>query len=149
MSHPIVVLATDAPLAYREFWRLWNDAKYFECHEALEELWRAEQGRRRLLFHGLIHGAIARYQQQRGNAWGAVRQLRRAQIKLESLCPKYFESALGEVDLDGFLLEVESAVASSSKVLSSTQCAQLNELEIVIRCKLAREYPELRFESEA
>lgn len=143
----MAAIATDAPAAYREFWRLWWAEKYFECHEALEADWREESGRRRLLYHGLIHGAVARYQQQRGNGWGAVRQLRRAQIKLEPLRPKYFEEALGEVEVDLFLREVENAVASSSKVLSLSQGRQLEELENVIRRKLASEYPELRFES--
>jgi hypothetical protein len=131
---PLPKIPADAPQEYGKFWQLWRDEKYFECHEVLENLWRATSGPHRWFLNGLIHGAVALYQHRRGNAVGAARQLLRAQIKLESFRPKYFE-----LDVDGFLSAVAREIEPSLDVLSTRQREQIPLLEHTIRQRMARE----------
>jgi predicted metal-dependent hydrolase len=57
--------------------QLFNNREFFECHEALEEIWMPERGARRLFLQGLIHLAVGFHHSQRGNSAGASRQLRK------------------------------------------------------------------------
>jgi predicted metal-dependent hydrolase len=134
---PVPPLPNDAPPGYREFWRLWSEERFYECHEVLEDLWRETQGLQRLFYHGLIHCAVAVYQHRRGNAVGAVRQLLRAQVKL-----RRFRSTHYGVDVDEVLAGVARAVAASAEKLSVEQRAQLLALEKSLEKRIAREYPE-------
>jgi len=68
---------------------LYRDGHFFECHEALEELWTPMRGPHRLFLQSLIHFAVAFYHQQRSNPVGAGRQLRKALRKLEGYLPAY------------------------------------------------------------
>ena len=66
---------------------LLNRAEFFECHEALEEIWTPERGPRRLFLQALIHLAVGFYHEQRGNPAGAERQLRKGLRKLAGYMP--------------------------------------------------------------
>jgi predicted metal-dependent hydrolase len=127
----------DAPQVYREFWRLWNEEKFYRCHDVLEELWRETEGPQRLFYNGLIHCAVAVYQHRRGNAIGAARQLLRAQVKL-----RRFRSRHYQVDVDEVLAGVARTVAGSVEQISAGQRAQLPALEKSLEERIAREYPE-------
>lgn len=52
-----------------------NAARYFECHETLEEIWQEEEGDVRDLYKGLIQVAAAFVHITRGNVPGARRLL--------------------------------------------------------------------------
>jgi len=67
---------------------LFNRCAFFECHEALEEVWTPERGPRRLFLQSLIHIAVAFYHVQRGNRLGAERQLRKGLRKLAGYLPE-------------------------------------------------------------
>ena len=67
--------------------QLFNDRKFFECHEALEELWMPERGARRRFLQGLIHLAVGFHHSQRGNLEGASLQLRKGLRKLDAYLP--------------------------------------------------------------
>lgn len=67
--------------------RLFNDEEFFQCHEALEEAWKPERGRRRLFLQALIHLAVGLYHCQRGNPIGASRQLHKGLGKLATYLP--------------------------------------------------------------
>jgi len=67
---------------------LFNRQQFFECHEALEEIWTPERGPRRLFLQSLIHIAVAFYQVQRGNLIGAERQLQKGLRKMEAYLPE-------------------------------------------------------------
>jgi hypothetical protein len=82
--------------------RLFNAREYFECHEVLEDLWRAERGPLRDLYQGLIKAAVAFYHAERGNFTGAVRVLERGLPQLEPYRRSYRRLAL-----DGFVAELE------------------------------------------
>jgi predicted metal-dependent hydrolase len=68
---------------------LFNRGEFFECHEALEEIWMPERGPRRLFLQALIHFAVAFYHDGRGNPVGAARQLRKGLRKLSAYLPAY------------------------------------------------------------
>lgn len=67
--------------------RLFNNREFFECHEALEEVWTHEHGPRRLFLQSLIHLAVGFYHRERNNPLGAIRQLRKGLRKLEPYLP--------------------------------------------------------------
>lgn len=67
--------------------RLFNERKFFECHEVLEEIWRPDRTARRLFWQALIHLAVAFHHAQKGNRPGAQRQLGKGLRKLAGYLP--------------------------------------------------------------
>ena len=61
----------------------------FAAHEVLEDLWRAAEPAERDLYQGLVHVAVATYQESRGNVVGRRRQLEKAGRRLEAYEPVY------------------------------------------------------------
>ena len=61
----------------------------FEAHELFEDLWRAAEPRVRDLYQGLVHVAVATYQDGRGNAVGRTRQLEKALRRLAPYAPSH------------------------------------------------------------
>lgn len=61
----------------------------FAAHEVLEDLWRAAEPSERDLYQGLVHVAVATYQESRGNAVGRRRQLEKARRRLRAYEPAY------------------------------------------------------------
>jgi predicted metal-dependent hydrolase len=61
----------------------------FDAHELLEDLWRAAPGPERDLYQGLVHVAVATYQESRGNEVGRTRQLEKALRRLTPYAPSY------------------------------------------------------------
>ena len=51
---------------------LFNAEEWFECHEALEELWNGEQGLVRDLYQGILQVAVALHHWRNGNYGGAM-----------------------------------------------------------------------------
>jgi hypothetical protein len=58
--------------------KLFNDAEFFEAHEALEEIWRATLGPERKFLQGLIQIAVGLHHHGRGNLVGARSVMKRA-----------------------------------------------------------------------
>ncbi len=67
--------------------RLFNERKFFDSHEVLEELWRRDETVRRLFLQALIHLAVAFHHARSGNRRGAERQLRKGLRKLAGYLP--------------------------------------------------------------
>jgi uncharacterized protein len=61
----------------------------FAAHERLEDLWRAAPAAERDLYQGLVHVAVATYQESRGNAVGRRRQLEKADRRLGPYAPAH------------------------------------------------------------
>ncbi|MBV8891164.1 MAG: DUF309 domain-containing protein [Acidobacteria bacterium] len=64
--------------------RLFNERKFFDAHEVLEEVWRAAPRDRKKFLQGLIQLAVALHHHSRGNRVGAMSLLRRAARNLGS-----------------------------------------------------------------
>ena len=62
---------------------LFNAGEYFEAHEALETAWRAEPGRIRELYQGVLQVAVTYLHIQRGNYGGATKVSARCKRKLD------------------------------------------------------------------
>lgn len=89
----------------------------FAAHEEFEELWRAAAPEERDLYQGLVHVAVATYQDGRGNAVGRTRQLEKALRRLAPYAPSY----------EG--LDVEQLLAWSRASLAAGHCAPLPALQ--------------------
>jgi predicted metal-dependent hydrolase len=83
----------------------------FAAHELFEELWRAASPAERDFYQGLVHVAVATYQDGRGNAVGRTRQLEKALRRLAPYAPLH----------DG--VDVEALLAWSRDSLARGSCA--------------------------
>lgn len=54
---------------------LFNTGEYFECHEILEDIWRAERDPVRALYQGILQVGVAFHHLHRSNWRGAVKLL--------------------------------------------------------------------------
>jgi predicted metal-dependent hydrolase len=82
---------------------LFNHGRFFDCHEALEEVWLEFSGDRKKFLQGLIQLTVAFHHLRNGNRVGAGRLLAAAIEKLALDSP---ERAL--IDVDGLLAAVRS-----------------------------------------
>lgn len=135
MSRPpfLRFVPEDAPPNYVAFWQFWQDEKWFEAHEVLEDLWRETHNERKLFFNGLIHAAVALYQHKRDNAVGACRQSVRMQEKLAPFWPQFYGVQVSEL-----IRLVETEIAPSWAALTQAQRAQLDDLRVLVREKQCR-----------
>jgi hypothetical protein len=74
---------TDLELAIEQF----NRGDYFEQHETLERMWRAEAGPVRNLYQGILQVGVGLYHLQRGNYDGALHVLDRGLRRLAAVPP--------------------------------------------------------------
>jgi uncharacterized protein len=76
---------------------LFNEGRFFECHEAWEQAWLRSKGQEKLFYQGMIQAAVAILHTQRGNLDG-TRSLRAKAIdKLGALPADYMAIALDEL----------------------------------------------------
>lgn len=71
------------PKIFDEARRLFNDERYWECHEVLEGLWRTKQGEEKKLLQGIILVCAAFVHHQKGEEAVALGVLSRAIKQLE------------------------------------------------------------------
>ena len=81
---------------YEEGIRLFNEERFFECHEAWEEAWKRSAGAEKLYYQGMIQAAVAILHARRGNLEGARTLYEKASVKLDPLPAEYAGIALGE-----------------------------------------------------
>jgi hypothetical protein len=74
---------------FRRGIELFNQRRFFECHEVLEEIWTPARGPERLFLQALIHFAVGFYHHQRDNQAGAERQLRKGLKKIAGYTPEF------------------------------------------------------------
>jgi predicted metal-dependent hydrolase len=60
-----------------------NGGRYFEAHEAWEDMWRPARGPLRLFYQGLVQSAVGMHHLTHGNLNGATAQLMKALAKLD------------------------------------------------------------------
>jgi uncharacterized protein len=77
-----------------------NAGRYFEQHETLESVWRAEVHPVRELYRGILQIGLACLQIERGNAVGAVKMIDRAARWLQ-----LFRPACQTVDVERLLVD--------------------------------------------
>lgn len=95
---------------------LFNEGRFFECHEAWEEVWKRSDGDEKLFYQGLIQAAVAILHAQRGNLQGARSILEKSLAKLDAMPAEHMGIALGELR-DGVRQFVEAAVLANGRPL--------------------------------
>lgn len=85
------------PNPWDEGVRLFNERRFFECHEVWERLWKRSSGVEKLFYHGMIQTAAALLHAQRGELRGAQSTWLKARVKLDSLPPDHHGIALREL----------------------------------------------------
>ncbi|ABG05369.1 protein of unknown function DUF309 [Rubrobacter xylanophilus DSM 9941] len=88
-----------------------NRGEFYECHEHLEEAWRAETRRIRYLYQGILQVGVGFYHQQNGNWRGAVGLLRNGIERLREFEPE----ALG-IDVSSLVRESEACLAELERL---------------------------------
>lgn len=83
---------------------LWNQQRFFESHECLEDVWHAAPEPDRGFWQGVIQVAVAAVHHQRGNPTGAAALLDRAGRRLE-----HYPSAHRGVDVHALVLHARAA----------------------------------------
>jgi predicted metal-dependent hydrolase len=78
---------------------LFNQGRYFECHEAWEEVWKRTHGPEKLFYQGLIQAAVAILHCERGNLEGAASLYEKARVKLDPLPSEHVGISLAELRL--------------------------------------------------
>lgn len=91
--------------ALREFVERFNRGEYWDSHEVLEALWRAESGPLRPFYQGLIQAAAAMVHYERANRRGMLTLAERARARLEPFRPITAGVAVGKLldDLEACL----------------------------------------------
>lgn len=94
-DRPVSNVPLGFPPALETFVSLFNQAKFWDSHEALEGPWRVSRSE---FYHGLILYASALVHVQGGNAHGVAAQFAKAELALQRYRPAY----LG-VDVDAIV----------------------------------------------
>jgi uncharacterized protein len=76
---------------------LFNEGRFFECHEAWEQAWLRSIGEEKLFYQGMIQAAVAILHAQRGNREGTRSLRAKALDKLTPLPADYMGIALDEL----------------------------------------------------
>jgi hypothetical protein len=76
---------------------LFNEGRFFECHEAWEEIWKRSDGEAKVFYQGLIQAAVAILHAQRGNLEGARSLYEKASAKLDPIPHDHMGLAIGEL----------------------------------------------------
>ncbi len=77
-----------------------NAGRYFEAHEAWEDLWRPTRGPLRLFYQGLVQAAVGLHHLCRGNLNGAQAQLGKSLSKLEQYPERFCQIDNGRLVTD-------------------------------------------------
>ena len=100
-------MSNSLPPQYLRGIEYFNAGEFFECHEALEEIWLPAQGTEREFLHAIIQTAVALHHYQRANYKGAASVFERARKKLAALPPQMMrlDVAAFARSLDSFFAE--------------------------------------------
>lgn len=79
--------AGPAPPELLEGIELFNQRRFFDCHEILEDIWRADRDPVRLLYQGILQIGVGFYHLENGNWRGATALLTRGIKKVEHFSP--------------------------------------------------------------
>ena len=101
---------------------LFNEGKFFECHEAWEQIWLKAKGVERPFWHAMIQVAAALHHVQRGNLKGARSVGSRAIAKLEAM-----PAQLMRLDIAKLRLSVAHCLANSDNAFPCIELLPENQ----------------------
>ena len=82
---------------FHEGIELFNAERFFECHEAWEQVWNRSHGAEKVAIQGLIQAAVAILHLERGNREGAESLYAKARAKLDPLPNEFNGMAIDEL----------------------------------------------------
>jgi predicted metal-dependent hydrolase len=93
---------------------LFNEGRYFEAHEELEAAWRAEPGKVRELYQGILEAGVTYLHIGRGNYPGAIKVYQRSMRWLRNWPDTCRGVDVGQLrrDLEAAITEAESLGAA-------------------------------------
>ncbi len=100
---------TELPEEYLRGIALFNNGRFFECHEVWETVWLQAAGEEREFLHAMIQAAAALLHAQRGNWKGAQSVGARAIGKLEKL-----PAVMMQVETREFLISFKQFLAATA-----------------------------------
>lgn len=95
---------------YLKYFKLFDEEKFFEAHEVLEDLWRETKGQERDFYQGLIQLAAALVHYQKNHLTGSQELYRKASRYLKA-CPPDF----GGVAVSALLKDFQAFLAAWSQ----------------------------------
>lgn len=101
---------TELPEEFLRGIELFNQGRFFECHEVWETVWLRAEGDEREFLHAMIQSAAAFHHVQRGKLKGAMSLAQKAIGKFEKL-PQFvlhFDAGDFRSRLESFLVEPEA-----------------------------------------
>ena len=103
---------------FEEGIELFNQGRFFDCHESWEEVWKQARGEQKLFYQGLIQAAVAILHAQRGNRDGARSLYAKARAKLDSVAPRHMGLAIGalRIELVSFFEALEGPSSDGSSM---------------------------------
>jgi predicted metal-dependent hydrolase len=104
------------PDFYEQGIDLFNEGRFFECHEAWEEIWKRSDGEVKLFYQGLIQAAVAILHAQRGNLEGARSLYEKASAKLAPIPHEHMGLAIGDLRLE-LARFIEAAISANDMPL--------------------------------
>jgi uncharacterized protein len=105
-----------------------NDGRFFEAHEAFEEMWRAAPEPQRLFYQGLVQAAVGLHHLGRGNLIGARLQLAKSIAKLDLMA-----SDEGGIDVARLRQELRQVLSRAQDAgLPTVRIVRLQSLPIVV-----------------
>jgi len=110
----------DLPEAFLRGAALFNAGRFFECHEAWEEIWLKAEGEEREFLHAMIQAAAALLHFRRGNLKGAQSVGGRAIEKLNVL-----PAIVMQLDTKAFRLALEQHLSQADAPLPGIELWQL------------------------
>ncbi len=106
----------DPKEALRKAIELWNEERFFEAHEVLEDVWQAAAENERRFWQGIIQIAVGCVHHQRGNVHGTIALLRKAADKLADYPDIHHE--VNVVQLRAFAEGVAAAVEDAQQIIA-------------------------------
>jgi hypothetical protein len=110
--------------SYRLGIRLFNEGKFFDAHEVLEDVWRAAPADQKKFLQGLIQLAVALHHYSTGNNVGACSLMKRAARNLSG-----YPNLYGGIELSSLLQTMTrcSEALTAGAPLPCTPSIQLHE----------------------
>ncbi len=130
------------PAGYLEGIRLFNQHRFFEAHEAWEQVWKSVSRERTDFFQGLIQFAAALLQWERGNPRGAGNLYAEARARLARFVPRF----LG-LDVLGFLERMEEFFEPIQEARRGRKTPAPPRMERLPRLALEEEGPAIQGEA--
>ncbi len=106
----------DKQTALKKSVQEFNNGKYFQCHDTLEDIWMTEVGQDRLFYQGLLQLSVGFFHLFNRNYVGAASQWRKGYVKLQN----FGECHLG-INLKSLLEQIHRCKDMLEMVQSSSR----------------------------